>query len=198
MGYSERVKYNYSDSGIHLEMAMITDGGMEVWTSATNLTNWLETVSGTSTVNREATEKIEGAYSCRLDVDASNNHVVLSQRDIPLVPLRRYKLVIWYKNSVAGKTACLAFRNKASGVWLKEDGTWTAVDTEIVIPNSTVWKKYELEFSAHADYSLYYIWLYEDAATSSSIYFDDASIVIPDMNVATFITPRRRHGSILF
>ena len=175
-GYNKAKDIIRGNHGTCFETPPLVDGGLNLWDDENNLTNWLETISGGSTVNREATEKVEGAYSCRLDVDASNSHVVLSQRDIPLVPLRGYKLVIWYMNSAEGKSTHLAFRDKAANVWLKEDGTWNVSDYGIMLPNSTIWKKYELVFYAHADYSLYYIWLYEHVAPSSSIYIDNISI----------------------
>ncbi len=50
---------------------LLTDGALEVWTSTTDLTNWLEQIAGTSTVNREGTTLHGGTYACRLDVDGS-------------------------------------------------------------------------------------------------------------------------------
>lgn len=58
---------------------LLTDGLMENWTTATNLTSWTESVAGTSSVNREATVKDEGTYAARLDVDASNSAVSIDQ-----------------------------------------------------------------------------------------------------------------------
>lgn len=45
----------------------IVDGGMETWTTSTNLTNWTETLSGgDAAVNREATTIYAGTYACKL------------------------------------------------------------------------------------------------------------------------------------
>lgn len=155
---------------------LLTDGGLNEWLSATNLEHWTESIAGTSTVNREATEKIEGTYSCRLDVDAGNSIVYIHQGNISLTPLKRYKLVIWYMNSVAGKTTDFTIRDSSGTVYLKEDDTWNVGYYGITLPNSTIWKKYELFFHAHPDYSSYYLHLVRKFAASSFIYFDKLSI----------------------
>lgn len=52
---------------------LITNGNFDTWSSPTNAGSWTELLAGTSTVNREATVVQAGTYSCRFDVDASNN-----------------------------------------------------------------------------------------------------------------------------
>lgn len=154
---------------------ILTDGGLNIWTTATNLTHWTESLSGTSTVNRETTEKIEGDYSCRLDVDESNSVVYLFQNHT-LVSSKGYKVVVWYMNSIAGKTAKLMLRDTAGNVWLKSDGTWQTGLTYLGLSSSTTYSLYELEFTAHADYTSYSLYLISNSAASSSIYFDDVGI----------------------
>ena len=51
-------------------MPTIVDGGCELWTTATNLTNWTEVVIGTSAVTREDTIIHGGTYSARLTAEA--------------------------------------------------------------------------------------------------------------------------------
>jgi len=154
----------------------LIDRGLNVWTSATNLTHWIEGLAGTSTVNREAAEKIEGNYSCRFDIDAGNSIIQIRQVNITLTPLKRYKIIVWYKNSLAGKTAEIAFRNDGGNVYLKEDSTWNVGVYFIELSNSIIWKKFELEFNAHIDYSTYRLILLNKTAHSSSIYFDNISL----------------------
>ncbi len=163
-----KAKATYSDA--------LTDGGLNIWASATNLTNWTEYKEGTSTINREATEKVEGDYSCRFDVDASNSQVQIYQMNISLTPLKRRKVIIWYKNSVAGKTFQFYIRNIGNNVYLKEDGTWNVGVYYITLPNSIVWTAYELPFYVHPDYSSYLMLLREKLAASSSFYLDKMSI----------------------
>lgn len=153
----------------------LNDGGLEKWDDATHLTHWMEVGGGTSTVNREATEKIEGAFSVRLDIDFENSGAYV-QQDFPLTSLKKYKLVGRYKNSIAGKTARIRFRDKGSNVYLKEDGTWNVGSYLINFPNSLVWKKIEILFYGHPDYSNYRIYLDRSIANSSSIYWDNVSI----------------------
>lgn len=52
---------------------LISNGNFETWSSPTNADSWTELLAGTSTVNREASVVQAGVYSCRFDVDASNN-----------------------------------------------------------------------------------------------------------------------------
>lgn len=58
---------------------LLTDGGLENWASATNLTSWTEILTGTSTINQESAIKNGGSYSVRIDVDASNSIVYIEQ-----------------------------------------------------------------------------------------------------------------------
>lgn len=56
----------------------LTDGGLENWNSATDLTSWTEEIAGTSTVNRD-TDKNGGTYDYRADVDAGTDQSRISQ-----------------------------------------------------------------------------------------------------------------------
>lgn len=153
------------------------DGGLNTWTSPTNLTFWAEVLAGSSTINREATEKIEGDYSCRFDVDASNSAVtIINNGYIILLPSERNKVVVWYKNSAAGKTGSILIRTDPPDFYLSSTATWGSSWNHIILPNSTVWTPFELDFNAHADHSTYRLSLRNAAATSSSIYWDNMSI----------------------
>ena len=82
---------------------LLTDGGLETWTSATDLTSWTETLGGTSTVNREATTIHGGTYSSRLDVDASGNSVYINQTGTTATGT--WMIVSgWIRSSASGKT----------------------------------------------------------------------------------------------
>ena len=60
---------------------LLTDSGMETWTSATDLTNWTETIqsAGTTTINQDGSVKHAGSYSARIDVDAAGKFGDISQ-----------------------------------------------------------------------------------------------------------------------
>lgn len=74
----------------------LVDGGLEDWVSATDLTSWIEEIQGATTVNREATEIHGGIYSCRIDVDASNNEGLIRQA-VSLGEGHRYHVTVWFK-----------------------------------------------------------------------------------------------------
>jgi hypothetical protein len=153
---------------------ILIDGGFNIWASLFNLEYWSESISGSSTINREQNTKIEGNYSLRLDIDASNNGLYVYQA-ITLVNTRTYKLTIWYKTA-AGKTAKFWLNNSGSNVFLKSDGSWQETANEITLPASTSWTRYDLYFFAHGSYQSYVLYLGRETAASSSIYYDRCSI----------------------
>jgi hypothetical protein len=155
---------------------ILLDGGLETWASATNLTNWAEYPTGSSTVNQESTTIHGGTYTCRLDVDSLNSPVSILQF-FSLSASAAYKISLWYQTA-ADKTARLDFRDDSDTVFLKSDGTWTTISTYIVLPASVAWKKYALYFTSHASYTAYRITLQNQAGASSSMYFDDVSVAL--------------------
>jgi len=160
----------------------LIDGGFENWTTSTDLTSWTETIAGTSTVTRESTIKRSGKYSCSLIVDASDSSVYIYQT-VKLVAGRKYRLVIWYKNSISGKTASWNLKDSGSNVYLQSDGTWGG-SASIVLPNSISWRPYVIEFTAHVSYTNYVITIGKSSAASSTIYLDNVSMF--SMNVCGF------------
>jgi parallel beta-helix repeat protein len=153
----------------------ITDGGLENWASPTNLTSWSETLAGTSTVNQEGADFHGGSNACRLDVDAGNNNVNISQT-VTLVAGMVYKLSLWYKTA-AGKNAMLQVHDGGTNVFLNSAGVFTAINTSVTLPTATVWTKFELTFTTHGAYTNYELILARNSSASSSIYFDDISII---------------------
>lgn len=155
----------------------LTDGELNIWTTPTNLTYWSEDLYGDATINREAIDKVEGDFSCRFDIGTGADAAVLFQV-FSMVPSMRQKFVLWYRNSLPGKTCNYKVRDIGSNVYLDADGIWQAGSLYITLPNSVVWTPIEIEFSAHADYSSYVFFFSMDApiAGSSSIYFDKVSI----------------------
>jgi hypothetical protein len=154
---------------------VVTDGGLEAWTSSTNLTNWTEGILGTSTVTQDAADFHGGANSARLDIDASNSTAYIRQ-NITMTAGGQYTVSAWYKTE-AGKNALLNINNQGLDVGLNSSGTWAAVWVGIQLAASTSWKEYTLPFVAHASYSTYMIDLRNDTgASSSAIRFDDISV----------------------
>lgn len=173
----------------------ILDGGFEVWTSPTVLTNWLCYPLGTSTINRESGSVHSGVYSMRLDIDAGNDYAVVAQ-NVTMTPSGAYVFSIWYKTA-AGKTAGVRIRDSGLHVRLKSDGSWIADDSGgIVLPTATTWTQFTFAFTAHASYSSYSIFcghntVYGSTAASSSIYMDDFSLCGAGFSVNTTTAPNQ-------
>lgn len=157
----------------------LTDGGLENWASATNLTSWTESIAGTSTVNKELVDLrpgTAGSASCRMDIDGSNSAAFIYQ-SVTLVSSGLYRLTFWYKYSSAGLRAYWQLKNSTNEVNLAPNGTWSASVQSINLPSATTWTQFTVYFNAHASYTSYVLTLCRSAATSSSIYFDDVSLV---------------------
>jgi len=161
----------------------LTDGAMENWDDANHLTSWYEHVPGGSSVNQDGAVKHGGSYSCRLDVNAGEETVMVGQ-EITLTPGAGQRVSFWYKTE-AGKTAIWLIREGARAdpgvVSLGDDGLWyTIANSWQVLPTATAWTRVVLEFPAHSGYTTYTIWLGHaqgtSAAASSSIWFDDVVI----------------------
>ena len=137
---------------------LLTDGGLENWTSANNLTSWSESVTGASTVNQESSDVHSGTYAARLDVDASGSNVIISQTiGNSIGDWLVYDL--WVKASAVGKFWELFI---GGGIFYEAPGTaWKR--TTITHRESTA--NVAPQFHRLAGLS-----------ASSSLYFDDISI----------------------
>ncbi|HTK03410.1 MAG TPA: hypothetical protein VL401_01415, partial [Alphaproteobacteria bacterium] len=103
---------------------LLTDGGLENWTSATNLTSWTEQIAGTSTVNQESSTIHGGTYSVREDIDASNNFGQIFQA-LTNFGIGNYgSVTYWARSSATGKTLSFA-QNSNSGPARNPGTTWT-------------------------------------------------------------------------
>jgi len=157
---------------------ILVDGGFELWDSATDLREWIESISGTSTINRDGSEvyDAQSAYSVRLDIDCANSDAyIYSKNNIKLRPGGKAKLRIKYKTGLA--LPSITFKNTGSNVYLDSNGNWQTVPTNIILPVSTEWTEFELEFIVHDDYSLYKLYLGRNNAGGESIWFDYAEVL---------------------
>ena len=136
---------------------LTTDGGLETWTTATNLTSWTETIAGTSTVNQESSVKDAGAYAARLDVDASNSGCSISQAIVN-------SAAVWLMTSWRAK--CSATTTK---IVYRENGTGQ------VYPALTT--SYATYYNTHRALAANTtVLLGKDESASKSIYLDAISI----------------------
>lgn len=148
-----------------------TDGGVENWASATNLTSWTETLAGTSTVNREATTIHGGTYAARMDLDASNSSVILSQQ-ITAAAGAWLQLSAWGARSTTGT---FAFSDNA-GVAIGPNQTLTGTYAQYLITERLA--------SANPFRGVKRL-----GSASNSLYFDDLSFKA--LTLSTAIVLRR-------
>jgi len=175
--YGAEPKYGEYTIGPYEDILKEANGSLEFWTTATDAEEVTETTPGGSTVNKETTE-VDGdkSYaSARLDINAGNDLAQI-RWTVTLPPRRKVKIRVRYKNSVAGKTSYLAVVDSGTNVYLNSSYEWQAGATAISIANSTSWATFEVEFITHESYSTYYVALRNNAAASSSIYFDNVEV----------------------
>jgi len=134
---------------------LLLKGDFEDWTSPTNLTDWVEGIGGTSTVNQEAVVIHGGTYSVRFDIDASNTAVQIYKASGGTLG-NWYQLNFWGKASAAGKT-------------LKTGGYLGVVSRD----PGTTFTEYVQTGRCGADTNVYFK---SDSAASASLYFDDVTI----------------------
>jgi len=136
---------------------LLTDGGFENWTSATDLTSWDEFVAGTSTVNRESSIVHGGTYACRLDISAGGD----------LAQIARLGGTIaggWYRSSV----------------WVRSDlATQFVVGlagvAEIFLSTGTTWAEKASVHRASGANS-YLLGRVSGISNGRTIYLDDATL----------------------
>jgi len=56
-----------------------TNGGLETWTSATDVANWTESLSGTTTINEETTIVHGGSKAARMELDSLGSIAYITQ-----------------------------------------------------------------------------------------------------------------------
>lgn len=146
---------------------LLTDGGFENWTTATDLTSWTEVLGGTSTINRESSIVQSGTYSQRLDIDSVNSaraHQVVS------ASVGDWLYTTWWgRTSIAGKT----IRFTTLGSYAGPART----------PNTT-WVEYQDSYRVTASTELSIVYGWRVNAFSTSIYVDNASMKRINLNSA--------------
>ena len=141
-----------------LEAELTTDGGLEVWTNTTTLTNWTKSLSGTSTLNKEASVIHGGSFAARLDIDSGNDSALIYQNTTPNVAAGDIvKATFWAKSNVNG-----------SAIAISDNG---GDNVSADIPLTTSYALYTVYFRALGAS----IGFKRRNAPSASIYLDDAS-----------------------
>lgn len=152
---------------------LVPNGDFESWASATDLNDWVESIAGTSTINRESVDIYEGTYSCRFDVDALNSNVQLVGGST-LVAGKTYRYRLVYKMSAVAITARVYFRDPTTGTYLQLNGTWGAT-AYLILDNKTDWFVLDIEFVAPSTGD-YVPFLRSLTSASSSIYWGLVSV----------------------
>lgn len=149
---------------------LITNGNFETWSSPTNAGSWTELLAGTSTVNRESSVVQAGVYSCRFDVDASNN--------VPRITSAmggthgRWIRVDYFWNVNSG-SATAAFAPSDASLMCANDARtivpgWTAeFDTGLIVGSNVFGPNFQPISAANKS-------VYVDSITG--FYLDDASV----------------------
>jgi lysophospholipase L1-like esterase len=130
------------------------DPGFEAWTTATNLTSYVEIVTGASTVNQEQTVIHGGSNAVRLDVDGSNNNVGFYQT-VAASPANSWiRLEFYGRASVAGKTIGVQNGSFAPGNSVAQLTTeWRK--NKFGIWNATAGESFTIKRGSSASCSLY-------------------------------------------
>lgn len=149
---------NITVDGQSLGAELLTDGALENWTSATNATSYTESLSGTSTVNREGTNIHGGSFAARYDIDASNSSASIAQTLVSAVN-DWWEISAWVRNSSGAQTFALT----------------SSIDSTGGLAATTSYAQFMgiLRSGNSANAAIAPIRI---SATSGSLYFDDMSV----------------------
>ncbi|MDO8468607.1 MAG: LamG-like jellyroll fold domain-containing protein, partial [Candidatus Peribacter sp.] len=139
--------------------ASLNNGGFEDWTTSTNAGTWVESVAGTSTVNREDTAPYHGTNAARLDVDASN-----SSASVYLTPSTANKLYSYtiYARALSGTP------------------TFKVTDNSVVTNSHTLTTSYAAYSSSIRPTNTRFE-IARNSAASNSIYIDSVTLTAAEI-----------------
>lgn len=141
----------------------ITDGGLEIWASDTNLTHWTEVTGVGGSVNKETTEKYSGAYSAKVTGGSAIGAYIGTT--ITLAAGRTYKIQGWMKKEAGNNYPRI--RILTAGGILRWNHNGPSVDGE-----SEFFTEY---YTAEGDETVLRCWNYIMGG-SSIVYYDAVSI----------------------
>lgn len=118
---------------------LLTDGGLEAWTSATNLPNWTEGGAGGNSVNQETSVVRSGTYACRIDVVDPASSAYIYQR-IPVSAGTWVRIRTYVRASSA-----------AGRFWNTLPDSPTLNTTRTISPSTTEWTLVDATLPAMAD-----------------------------------------------
>lgn len=178
---------------------VLTDGGLETWASATDLTNWVETNDGTDTTNRDGADQRSGTFCARIDRGTGGATATgIHQVKTTYVVGKWYHLTFWVKSSTARTLGCgWRFRNDTvspSEFWDHANSTWTTSNTVNPVATMTSYTRVSawIQIStSHAtgDQIRPILVTNSDLQSGDSLFIDDVSVVGP------FDQPARYYSS---
>jgi len=153
---------------------LLTDGSFEEWDDEHNLTHWDESTSGSSTVNRESTDVVDGDYAVKLDVDADNSWCAVSQLVNITTGIYRFSFL----GKITGGAYKLTLQDTTNNLyWDWENQTW--MDTPKAKPfGNTDWEQHDtiLVVMQSSSIDLKIEFARSTASNSQSIYIDNAKL----------------------
>ena len=161
--------------GLALGPELAANGSFEVAGTggADVFADWAETTGGSSTINRDTSDKYSGSASCRMDIDADDGVATISQV-VTLELDKRYRLALWHKAPV-GEVPRLLFTDFPAGDHeLQADGTW--VGSSINLNGTGGWAYFYVDFSPISPHTQYTMQYNRFNNENQSIRVDDISI----------------------
>jgi hypothetical protein len=151
----------------------LADPNLDLWTSPTNLTNWTETPTGTSTVNQESVVIPPGAtYAARLDIDGLNSACNINQT-VTVGANSWIEVSCWVRTSALGKTGLLT-----------SDGSPDSYSTSL--NPGTTYTQYKWIFRSTK--ASPYFTFHRSSASDASIYYAKLSVAV--LNPANYFAIR--------
>lgn len=160
----------------------LTDGALETWASASDLTYWTEAGfgAGGGSVNRDSSDKAQGAYSCRIDgsFNAGGGYGI-KQGSLSGAGGVTYRVSGWYKTAETNPAEVEArFRVGYSGAYLLADGrnSGAGADGLALAPTWGYWRRFAFDFICPGDTSALELALFAYNASGTgkngSVWFD--------------------------
>lgn len=159
----------------------LTDGGLEEWLGPEDLTHWTEyddEIFGK--VEREGEIVHGGSLSASLYTKESGDYAGFYQ-NFSLTPGAACKIIFWYIRTAHDWSKLrIHIRDETEvNIGLDINGEWGDANNYFDLPVAEIWTKFELEFTAHADYENYRIRIHksQSGGIPATFYIDDLSIL---------------------
>lgn len=160
---------------------MLVNPGFDIWSNAANPPeNWARFDPAGSSTERVPSITGNGVYALRLNGDASNSNISISQ-NITLTADTAYTLSFAGRVSIAGRSAGVVISIPSgtyAGYQLQPDGTWSTVTSTSIAVTSTSLTEVELPFTMLPETALVNFSIKRTNLTSAYAEFDAVSLVV--------------------